>query len=307
MHVYIAHEQGLDFMGDLPPGVDVTVAAQPALADAAFSGAAFSDVEFWVPPFLQAPPTQALSGLPKLRVVQLLTAGVDAWLGRVPVHVMLCNARGVHTGATAEWAVTAILSYLRDFPHFARAQARREWAYRQTDELAGKRVLVVGAGAIGEAVAARLKPFEVSLTRVARERRPGVHGVDELPLLLPQADVVVVIVPLTTNTTGLVGAAFLAAMKDGALLVNAARGPVVDTAALTAELASGRLGAALDVTDPEPLPVGHPLWELPNLLLTPHVAGSVRGTLRRAYTLVGDQLRRYAARQPLINVVSGDY
>lgn len=294
-------------MGDLPPGVDVTVAAQPALGDAVFSDAAFSDIEFWVPPFLQAPPTQALSGLPKLRVVQLLTAGVDAWLGRVPVHVTLCNARGVHTAATAEWAVTAILSYLRDFPHFARAQARGEWAHRQTDELAGKHVLVVGAGAIGEAVAGRLEPFEISLTRVARERRPGVHGVDELPLLLPEADVVVVIVPLTATTTGLVGAAFLAAMKDGALLVNAARGPVVDTSALTAELASGRLGAALDVTDPEPLPAGHPLWELPNLLLTPHVAGSVRGTLRRAYTLVGDQLRRYAADQPLINVVSGDY
>ena len=289
-------------MGDLPPDVDVAVAAQPALADVAFS-----DVEFWVPPFLQPPPTAELDALPQLRVVQLLTAGVDTWLGRVPVHVTLCNARGVHTGATAEWAVTAILSYLRNFPYFARAQAHGEWAYRQTDELAGKHVLVVGAGAIGEAVAARLEPFEVSLTLVARERRRGVYGVDELPLLLPEADVVVVIVPLTATTTGLVGAAFLAAMKDGALLVNAARGPVVDTAALTAELASGRLGAALDVTDPEPLPGGSPLWELPNLLLTPHVAGSVRGTLRRAYTLVGDQLRRYAAGQPLINVVRGDY
>jgi phosphoglycerate dehydrogenase-like enzyme len=203
--------------------------------------------------------------------------------------------------------VTAILAYLRDFPHFIRAQARGEWAYRPTDELAGKNVLIVGAGDIGEAVAARLAPFEVGLVRVARQARPGVRSVAELPELLPAADVVVLTVPLTAATTGLVDAAFLAAMPDGAVLVNAARGPVVDTGALTAALATGRIGAALDVTDPEPLPADHPLWSMPNVLLTPHTAASVQGTLRRAYGLVGEQVRRYAAGQPLKNVVSGDY
>ena len=201
----------------------------------------------------------------------------------------------------------AMLAYLRDFPAFARAQARREWAYRATGELAGKRVLILGAGSIGEAVAGRLAAFDVEVVRVARTARVGVHPVGELPGLLPTADVVVVIVPLTPDTTGMVDAAFLAAMPDGALLVNAARGPVVDTAALTAEVVSGRLGLATDVTDPEPLPSDHPLWTLDNVLITPHVAASVTGLLPRAYRLVGDQVRRYAAGQPLVNVVEDGY
>jgi phosphoglycerate dehydrogenase-like enzyme len=317
MQVYIAHERGRELMGELPAGVDVVAADTGAAdTDAADVDAAdpdglaeqLSGVEFWVPQFLRpALSAEVIGGLPNLAVVQLLTAGVDAWLGRLPGHVTLCDARGVHSSSTAEWAATAILAYVRDFPYFARAQGRGEWAYRPTDELAGKSVLIVGAGAIGEAIASRLEPFEVSLVRVASRARPGVHGVDELPALLPTADVVVLVVPLTSATTGMVDAGFLGSMRDGALLVNAARGPVVDTAALTTELATGRIGAALDVTDPEPLPAGHPLWAMPNVLLTPHTAGSVAGTLRRAYALVGDQVRRYVAGEPLINVVTGDY
>jgi phosphoglycerate dehydrogenase-like enzyme len=203
--------------------------------------------------------------------------------------------------------MAAILAYVRDFPRFVRAQAQRTWDYTSTDQLAGKRVLIVGAGDIGEAIAARLAPFEVSLTLVARHAREGVHAVDELPSLLPYADVVVLIVPLTGATRGMVDAEFLARMPDGALLVNAARGPVVDIEALTEELATGRIGAALDVTDPEPLPSDHPLWMMPNLLLTPHVGGSVSGVLPRAYRLVGEQLRRYAAGEPLRNVVTDGY
>jgi phosphoglycerate dehydrogenase-like enzyme len=173
--------------------------------------------------------------------------------------------------------------------------------------LAGKRVLVIGSGAIGEALAARLEPFEVSVTRVARTARPGVRPVDALPDLLPEADVVVLLVPLTEQTQGMVDEAFLARMPDGALLVNAARGPVVDTEALTRELASGRLAAAVDVTDPEPLPADHPLWTMPNFLLTPHVAGSVRNVFPRAYRLAAEQIRRYERGEPLINVVQDGY
>ncbi len=195
----------------------------------------------------------------------------------------------------------------REFPHFAQAQAARRWTFRLTDELAGKRVLIVGAGSIGEAIAARLAPFEVSLTRVARTARDGVHGVDELPSLLPHADIVVLIVPLTEATAGLVDAKFLAAMRDGALLVNAARGAIVDTAALTAEVGSGRIGVATDVTDPEPLPADHPLWTMPNALITPHIGGSVRGFMPRAYRLVGAQLRRFCAGAPLDNIVTDGY
>ena len=297
MRVCVAHENARELMGELPGSVDLVVSQEPD-----------EDVVFWVPSFLAAAPlADTFAGLTALRLVQLLTAGVDTWVGRVPGHVTLCDARGVHTSATAEWAVTAILAYVRDFPHFARAQAHGEWAYRRTDELAGKRVLIVGAGSIGEGIADRLRPFEVSVTLVARRPRAGVQGVGELPVLLPQADIVVLTVPLTDETTGMVDGDFLAAMRDGALLVNASRGRVVDTGALTLELAKGRLSAALDVTDPEPLPPGDPLWAMPNVLLTPHVAASVGGVLVRAYALVGDQLRRYAAGEPLLNVVSDGY
>jgi phosphoglycerate dehydrogenase-like enzyme len=299
MRVCIAQDEGHALMGDLPAHVEVEVGDYPA-----------EGVEFWVPAFLRNPTdaeVEALARHSTLRVMQLLTAGVDSWLGRVPPGVTLCDARGAHSSSTAEWAVAAILAFVREFPYFARAQARGEWAYRGTGELAGKRVLVVGAGSIGEAVAARLLPCDVDLVRVARTARPGVHGADELLELLPGADIVVLTVPLTGQTRGMVDARFLAAMPDGALLVNAARGNVVDPDALTSELVRGRLGAALDVTDPEPLPPGHPLWTLPNVLLTPHVAASVTSVMARAYRLAGQQLRRYADGDPLINVVVGDY
>lgn len=303
MKVWIPHPDGLDLLGELPPEarVEIYPGGDELPSDP-------DDVEFWVPPFLSdgrhAP---LLDRMPKLAVVQLLSAGADFWVGRVPDGVLLCDASGVHTSSTAEWAVTAILSSVRDFPRFARAQTEGRWDYTPTDELAGKRILVVGAGTIGDGLRRRLEPFDVELVLVARRARPGVHAVEELPHLLPEADVVVLIVPLTPATRGLVDAAFLRRMRDGALLVNAARGPVVRTDDLVAELAAGRLRAALDVTDPEPLPPGHPLWSVPGLLLTPHVAGSVRGLLRRAYGLVADQIGRYAAGEPLTNVVADGY
>jgi phosphoglycerate dehydrogenase-like enzyme len=302
--VWISDEIGRSLIGELPPDTRVEVFT---CVDAGFPSDP-GTVEFWSPKFLStADASCVLEKMPRLRVVQLMSAGADAWVGRIPTGVTLCDARGVHDSSTAEWAITAMLAYVRDFPAFIRAQERRQWVYGTTGELAGKRVLIVGAGSIGSAIARRLAPFEVSLTLVARTARDGVHGVDELPALLPNADIVVLVVPLTPATTGLVDAAFLAAMPDGALFVNAARGPIVDTAALTAELATGRLAAAVDVTDPEPLPADHPLWGAPNFLLTPHIAGSVHGFLPRAYRLIGEQVRRFAAGQPLENVVTDGY
>jgi len=305
---WIAHEIGRPLLGPVPDGVRVDVVG--ALDDLP---ADTSGVRFWAPPFLAdggAKTVGLVASLPDLEIIQLMTAGAEAWIGRLPPAVTLCDGRGIHDSSTSEWAVAAILSYLRGFPVYARHQAEGLWDRGRsvlTDELAGKRVLIVGAGAIGTACAARLVPFDVDVTLVARSARDGVAGVGDLPNLLPQADIVVLLVPLTEQTRGMVDAAFLAAMPDGALLVNAARGQIVQTDALVAEVTSGRLHAALDVTDPEPLPAGHPLWDRPNVLITPHVAGSVRGLLRRAYGLVGEQLRRYATGQPLDNIVTGDY
>jgi phosphoglycerate dehydrogenase-like enzyme len=306
--VWIAHEKGRELLGALPDGVELEVCADAATLPSDPAG-----VRFWVPPFGST--VRAADLLPKLidlQVVQLLSAGADSWVGHVPAGVLLCDAAGVHDAAVAEWVLGAVIGSLRQFPAFARAQQRRDWSpapFTPTAELTGKRVLIVGAGSIGRAVERRLAPFEVSLTRVARTARPeqDVHGVAELPGLLPRAEVVILLVPLTEQTRGLVDRSFLAALPDGALLVNAARGPVVDTAALLTEVASGRISAALDVTDPEPLPAEHPLWALPNVFITPHVGSAVVGVLPRGYRLVGEQLRRFAAGEPLVNRVVDGY
>jgi phosphoglycerate dehydrogenase-like enzyme len=268
------------------------------------------EIEFWVPPpFVRDPDAAAAAAakLTSLRVVQTQSAGVDAVLGWLPEHVQLCDARGVHGSSTSEWALTAILSVLREFPRFERARLERRWEDAVTDELAGKRVLIVGAGDVGRQLGRRLAACAAEPVFVARTARDGVSGVAELPTLLPAADVVVLLIPQTSETIGLVGREFLARMRDGALLVNAARGGIVDTEALLAELQSGRLRAALDVTDPEPLPADHPLWRAPNLLLTPHVGGAVLGLLDRFAALLAEQVSRYERGEPLLNQVHGEY
>jgi phosphoglycerate dehydrogenase-like enzyme len=276
--------------------------------------ASVADVEFYVPSFFPSPAGRAVLGqMRSLRVVQLLTAGVDWIRPHVPAPAVLCNARGVHDASTAEWVVAAMLGALRAFPRFSAEQAAGRWAYQETGQLAGKTVLIVGYGAIGAAVERRLAGFEVTVQRVARTSRPeaggagAVAGLAELPALLPAADVVVLLVPATPESQGLAGRDFLARMKDGGLLVNAARGAVVDTTALTAEVASGRLRAALDVTDPEPLPPGHPLWSLPGVFLTPHVAASTPVSRQRASGLVREQAGAWLRGEPLRNVIGGAY
>jgi phosphoglycerate dehydrogenase-like enzyme len=261
--------------------------------------------QVWVPRAGSAdvPGHDFFERLPRLQLVQLLSAGAEKFAGRLPSGVLLCNARGAHTPSTAEWAVAVMLAAQRGLPFFVREQDAGRWSPTTHSSLVGARVLVVGAGDIGRTIGAMLAGFGVELTYVARTAREGVRSTDELPELLPHADVVVLIVPVTAETTGMVDAAFLGAMSDGALLVNAARGVVVDTDALVSELTSGRLRAALDVTDPEPLPAGHPLWSAPGLLLTPHVGGAVPDTNARAAAAVTAQLSRVLAGEPLENVV----
>jgi phosphoglycerate dehydrogenase-like enzyme len=267
-----------------------------------------AEVALYVPPFAATPRSrEVLAAMPNLQVVQLQAAGVDTFLPHVPAGVALCNARGVHDASTAEWVVGGIIAAQREFPAFAGAQREGRWDWHMTDTLTDRTVMIVGYGSVGAAIERRLLPFETRVVRVARTPRDGVHPVSALPELLPDADIVVLIVPSTTETTGMAGKAFLARMKDGALLVNAARGTVVDTGALVAELTGGRLRAVLDVTDPEPLPAGHPLWSAPGVFITPHVGGSTPASRRRAVALVRDQVARFAAGEPLLNVIKGDY
>ncbi|MFG1700328.1 2-hydroxyacid dehydrogenase [Nonomuraea sp. NPDC049309] len=266
------------------------------------------EVEVWVPPLVTVPDVPGtLARMTSLRLVQTVTAGVEPYRPHMPEGAVLCNARGVHDAGTAEWAVGAMIAVLREFPGFVDAQRRGEWTYHPTDVLADSRVVIVGYGSIGSALERRLEGFEVEVVRVARRARDGVHAMDELPALLPDADVVVLLVPATPDTAGMVDAAFLARMKDGAVLVNAARGSIVDTDALVAELKTGRLRAALDVTAPEPLPEGHPLWSAPNVLITPHIAGSTPASERRTLRLIRAQLERYVAGEELVNVITDEY
>ncbi|MCW2795287.1 2-hydroxyacid dehydrogenase [Nocardioides sp.] len=267
-----------------------------------------AEVAFYVPPYqLSSAVGEVLPRMTSLQVVQTLSAGVDNVRAQVPEGVTLCNGRGIHDTSTAELTLTLILASLRGIPDFVRAHDRHEWRPGWRPALADKRVLLVGYGAIGAAIEARLVPFEVDVVRVARTARTGVHPIEALPNLLPDADVVVLIVPLTDATRGLVDADFLARLKDDALLVNMARGAVVVTDDLVSALQSGRIRAALDVVDVEPLPADSPLWTVPNLLVSPHVGGASSAMWPRAHRLVRDQLHRFATGEPLVNVMTGAY
>ena len=266
------------------------------------------DADVVVVGFDEAEATGARFGdLPGLRMVQTLNAGYEQWVPHLPEGVVLSNGRGAHGGSTAEWAVAVLLSIYRDLPAFRALQADGVWGFKDTETLIGKRVVVLGAGDLAVNLAARLAPFEVKVTLVGRKARDGVVALSDVDDLLPDADAVVAMLPATEETHHLLDAAFLSRLRDGTVVVNAGRGSAVDTDALLAELTSGRLRAALDVTDPEPLPPGHPLWSAPNLLLTPHVAGSTEGAWDRAFRVALDQIDVFATggRPPNAVVVPG--
>jgi len=284
------------------------------------------DIDVWIPdPY----PARAIRIWPRLRGVRLvlaLLAGTEWIPGVVGPHVTICNAHGAHNISTAEWTVASILAMLKYFPFYLDVQRAGQWKRRfgasaryagitgdtrpiyppvMLEELTGKTVLLVGYGAIGKEIERMLAPFDLQMLRVARTARtaPAVHAVSDLDSLLPRAEIVVLILPSTAETRWLIGPRQLALMPQGALLVNAARGPIVDTNALVDALHAGRIRAALDVTDPEPLPDGHPLWSCPNLLLTPHVGGSSPQFAPRSLRTAAGELRRYIDGEPLHNVV----
>ena len=302
-------------MADRPvPGplrIAATAAAADPLRERAPKGAVevaeidggldLETVDFLVPSADDGSVLDALPHLARVAVVQVLSAGTDWIEGRLPPQATLCSARGARDAPVAEWVVAALLGATSRTLECARL---RTWTDRTVADLESSTLLVVGMGSIGRHVERLLGPFGTHVVGVASRARDDVHGVDELPALLPAADAVVVLTPLTDATHGLIGAAELAAMRDGALLVNAARGAVVDTDALVAEVGSGRLRAVLDVTDPEPLPDGHPLWTAPGVLaITPHIAGDSPLGHRRAVELAARQLGRWVAGEELENVV----
>jgi phosphoglycerate dehydrogenase-like enzyme len=307
-----------ELVANFPPGAEIVRIPR--------SPSGTLDVDFWIIPFARKSAQETFQHLRGVRVVQSMMAGVDWITPWLPKEVILCDGRGLHDISASEWVLTAILTSLKRFPYYRDMQLRQEWKGQASipdgfmkvggpqvgqyavlgDDLAGKTVLIVGYGSIGEAIEARLLPFGVKIVRLARRPRnqPEVFAVSELPRLLPQADITIAIVPLTPETKGLIGAKEIALMKPGALLVNAARGPVVVTEALVEALRQERIRAVLDVTDPEPLPAGHPLWSAPNCMITPHVGGSTPEFIHRAFQFGAEQVSRFIAGKELQNIVT---
>lgn len=290
VQIVVADDEGAAVLAEVVPSALPVVVPLDGDIPAAALGA-----DVLVPPFaVRGTRFQELAArMPRLRLIQLLTVGTDQWHGAVPAGVTLSNCRGARDGPVAEWIVASLLAVLRDLPRYVHEQAVSRWSPGQAESLAGKRILIVGAGDVATAARVRLEVFGATVTLLGRTARPGVLGIASLDDLLPHHDVCVLAIPLTDSTAGLIGAPRLAALPDGAVLVNAGRGGLVDAAALDAALRTGRLRAALDVTDPEPLPADHPLWSAPGMLLTPHVAGRVAGVGRRAYTVAGHRIAEY--------------
>jgi phosphoglycerate dehydrogenase-like enzyme len=288
--------------GPWPEGVQVHV-WDGATPDSEPADEVLAQVGLWVMPYAVPDAVRLLPRLPRLRAVQSLSAGVEKLLPLLPAGVALHNGRGLHDASTAEHALGLILAAQRDLPRWVADQADGRWQPHFTRSLADRRVTIVGYGSIGAALERRLLACEAQVVRVARRARPeqDVHAVSDLPNLLPDTDIVVLVLPENASTAGLFGARELAALPDGALVVNVGRGRTLDTEALLAHTSTGRLRAALDVTDPEPLPAGHPLRRCPGVLITPHVAGGSAAFRPRAERLIVEQVRRFAAGRELLH------
>lgn len=299
-------QQLLDAVAPLPEGFTAGVWS---LTGADPEGVRLEDIDAAILPYSmgKGPWLQELRRAPALKLVQTQSTGYDAVPDAVGPDVAITSAAGVHAAATAELAVGLMLASLRGIDIAVRDQSTATWNQQRRKSLADRKVLLVGVGGIGAAIAARLAPFEIELTRVgstARDDDGGhVHAVSELLELAPRHDVLVLITPLNEGTRGLVNAELLAALPDGALVVNVARGAVVDSDALTKEVVSGRLFAALDVFDPEPIPADHPIWKAPNALITPHQGGDTSAFPPRIVKLLKSQLAALAAGELPANLV----
>ena len=263
-----------------------------------------SQINFYVPTYMGGKAAlEWAAKMPNLKVLQMPNAGYDDALAYLRPGLTLCNAAGVHDASTAELAVALSLASRRGIPDFVRDQDKENWNHQKRTSLSDSRIGIVGYGSIGKQVAKNLSGFEVEVIGFSKSGRDGAKKIEELDSYLPSLDIVILILPLNPESKGLFNKDRLAKMKDGSLLVNVARGPIVDTDALLTELNSGRIFAALDVTDPEPLPKGHPLWKAKNLLIVPHVGGNSTAFEPRCRKLVESQLQLLVSGQPLKNIV----
>lgn len=261
-------------------------------------------IEFYVPRYMGGPQAiEIISEMKSLKVIQSPNAGVDDVLKILPAGVTLCNAAGVHDASTAELAVALAIASRRGFASFAADQALQKWGHERRSSLTDSNVAIVGHGNIGKMIRKILSNFEVTITSFSRTGRDGSLTFNHFDQLIPTFDVIILIVPLNDDSYHLMNAKRLAAMKDGAALINVARGAVIDTDALIDELNAGRITAGLDVTDPEPLPVGHPLWSAKNVIITPHVGGDSEAFTPRGRKLVEEQLSRFTNGQELLHVI----
>jgi phosphoglycerate dehydrogenase-like enzyme len=304
-HVWIPAATSPEHVALLSGGIELHVLP----SDATGSGT-LGPGQFVVAGFQRRHLPSLLPRISDVKVVQAMSAGVEDLVGKMPAGAVLCDGAGIHDIPMAEWIVMAMLAMYRRLPEEVLSQQAARWQRPEAgsmSDLEGANVLIVGYGSIGRALEARLSPFGVNIVRVGRHARAGVHGSADLPALLPEADVVVILLPLTPSTEGFVDAQFIGRMRPGALLVNPSRGRIVVTAALREALAARHIRAALDVTDPEPLPDGDDLWTMPDVLITPHIGGAVRAMQDRAWGLVARQLRKFLNGEPLDNVVSDGY
>ena len=263
-----------------------------------------SEVTFYVPTYLGGRPALELTKkMPDLKVLQVPNAGYDDAMEFLRPGITLCNGRGIHDDSTAELAVGLTIASLRGFATFVRDQDKGEWVNKNYDSINDRKIGIVGFGSIGSTIARMLSGFSVEIVAFTQSGRDNTIAITDLDKHLPSLDVVILILPLTKESKHLFDARRLALMKDGALLVNVARGPIVDTDALVKELNSGRITAGLDVTDPEPLPKGHPLWSAKGVLISPHVGGNSSAFEKRARRLIESQLNLLAQGKPLNNVI----
>lgn len=283
----------------LPPGVQ---GLSPI--NAPLESADLSEIEFYVPPYMSGRSgLQKIRSMLNLKVLQMPNAGYDDALEYLPLGVTLCNGRGIHDASTAELAVGMTIASLRGFSDFVHAQDRGEWKHARYRSMNDLTIGIVGYGSIGQTIARNLSGFDVRVVGFSKSGRDGSIKMADFDTYLPSLDVVILILPLNDETKHYFDSRRLALLKDGALLVNVARGQIVDTDALLNELNSGRIIAALDVTDPEPLPVNHPLWTAKGVFIAPHVGGNTSAFEPRARRLIESQLERFVSGKPLENII----